>query len=35
MSVQVANQVWEKEKGTSFDAVQYKDFYFTVVLIFT
>ena len=35
MSVQVANQVWEKEKGTLFDAVQYKDFYFTIVLIFT
>ena len=35
VSVQVANQVWEKEKGTLFDAVQYKDFNFTVVLIFT
>ena len=35
MSVQVANQVWEKGKGTLFDVVQYKDFYLTVVLIFT
>ena len=35
MSVQVANQVWEKGKGTLFDADQYKDFYLTVLLIFT